>query len=161
MLKRTIIILAILGLARAGLAETAGHPLAMETLSTPASLGLDSNWLQWGSTSVSYSSSWMGGDQSSLGLLTKDLRVPLGRNLDFNARFGLAFSPGAGLGNDQGATRLVLPYAALDWRPSENTRLHIEFSQGTGNGFGYAPYSPLSSWAGDPWAPGLSLEDED
>ncbi len=161
MLKRSLIILAILSLARIGAAETIGHPLAMETLPTPASLNLDSDWLQWGATSVSYSSSWMGGNQFSLGLLTKDLRVPLGSKLNINARFGLAFSPGAGLGNDQGATQLVLPYAALDWRPGENMLLHVEFSQGPGNGFGRSSYGPLGAWNGDPWMRKLAREDED
>ncbi len=159
MLKQTITILAILTLPLAVMAETAKHPLAIETLQAPANLDLGADFLQWGSTNISYSSSWMGGNQYSLGLLTKDLRVPLGANFDFNARFGLAFTPGAGLGADEAATQLVLPYAALDWRPSENTLFHFEFSQGTGNPY---RYTPLGAWAADPLTPRrLAREDED
>ena len=57
------------------------------------------------------------------GLLTRDLRIPLGAQLDFNARFGLAFSPSAQqLGGEEGGPRFVLPYAALDWRPGKGRR---------------------------------------
>lgn len=125
-------------------AESAPHPLAQGaplTLTTSPQLGFGLERLQWGPTTLSYSQSWMGGRSSSLGLLTRDLRVPLGGQLDFSARFGLAFTPsGQQLGGEEGA-RFVLPYAALDWRPGDSFRLRVE----VGQGLGYSPYG-YSPW---------------
>lgn len=131
-IRPTLALLALLGLPTLALAESPVHPLAaLPTPGVSGSLGLDR--LQWGATALSYSQSWSAGRSSSLGLLTKDLRVPLGRTLDFNARFGLAFEPGAqSLGTGEQGARFVLPYAALDWQPSENFQMHLEVGQGTG-----------------------------
>lgn len=150
--KRVLAALMVLALPALGLADTATHPLATRALPGTPTLGLSNDLLQWGSTSLSYSSAWAGGEQFSLGLLTKDLRVPLGQGLDFNARFGVAFTPGTGnaASGDASSTRLVLPYAALDWRPTENTHLHLSFSQG---GYGNYGFSRHGVGYADPWMP--------
>jgi hypothetical protein len=125
------------------------HPLgALPTLGTSgggAALGLDR--FQWGPTTLSYSQSWGGGQSRSLGMLTRDLRVPLGGNLDFNTRFGVAFTPNAGLSGQEQAGQFVLPYAALDWRPTESFLLHVEVGQGLGHSL-YDPFAPLG-WQRD------------
>lgn len=125
------------------------HPLgALSTFGVSdgaATLGLDR--FEWGSTTLSYSQSWGGGQSRSLGMLTRDLRVPLGQNLDFNTRFGVAFTPNAGLSGQEQGGQFVLPYAALDWRPTDSFLLHLEVGQGLGNSL-YDPYSPLG-WRRD------------
>jgi hypothetical protein len=141
--RRFLASLLLLAVAVPALAETPLNPLAQSSplLASPQ-LGLGLDRLQWGPTAVSYSQSWGAGESHSLGLLTRDLRIPLGAQLDFNARFGLAFSPSAQrLDSEQGA-RFVLPFAALDWRPGDNFLLHLEVGQGGGL------YDPLgfSDW---------------
>lgn len=133
--------LLLLALAAPALAETPLGPLALSApIQGSPQLGLGLDRLQWGPTALSYSQSWSAGETSSLGLLTRDLRIPLGGQLDFNARFGLAFTPGASqLAGEQGGARFVLPYAALDWRPGENFILHLEVGQGGGL---YDPLTP-------------------
>ena len=134
--------LLLLALAAPALAETAYNPLAQAApISSSPRLGLGLDRLQWGPSALSYSQSWGSGESHSLGLLTRDLRIPLGTQLDFNARFGLAFSPGdQQLGREDGGARLVLPYAALDWRPGDNFLLRLEVGQGGGL------YDPLAAY---------------
>ncbi len=149
MLNRIIATLLILGLAGAALADSARHPLAQIDLPAAPTLGLDLDRLDWGGTTLSYSMAWSGGRNSSLGLLTKDLRIPLGETLNFNTRFGLAFSPNTGLDGEAAPTQLVLPYAALDWRPSEHIHMHLEYSRG---GTGLWPDTrPLGYWSREPF----------
>ncbi len=140
--RRFIACLLLLALAQPALAETAANPLALVApISSSPQLGLGLDRLQWGPSALSYSQSWGGGESRSLGLLTRDLRIPLGAQLDFNARFGLAFSPGdQQWGREDGGARLVLPYAALDWRPGDNFLLRLEVGQGGGL---YDPLAPF------------------
>ncbi len=155
---RLIATLLLLALPALALADSEIHPLATQTLNSTPTLGLTSDLLQWGNTSISYSSAWAGGEQFSLGMLTKDLRMPLAKGLDFNARFGVAFMAGSGLNGLNGEpsnTQLVLPYAALDWRPSENMHLHLSFSQG---GYGNPRYGYFSGGHAGSW---MSLLDDD
>lgn len=144
----------LLALPLSAAAEVETHPLAALPQLGVQSPGLGLDRLEWGPAALSYSTSWYAGQSQSLGLLTKDLRIPLGGDWDFNARFGMAFSPDGGLGTEPGRTELVLPYAALDWRPSDSFRLHLEVGQGYGTGFG------ASSWdafGGRGWLrPGLA-----
>jgi len=139
-IRRPLALLALLALPALAVADTVAHPFAaLPAPGAPSKLGLDR--LQWGTTALSYSQSWSAGRSSSLGLLTKDLRVPLGRGLDFNARFGLAFAPGSqSLGTGEEGARFVLPFAALDWQPSENLQLRLEVGQGLGLYDPYAAY---------------------
>jgi len=126
-----------------GLAQTdALHPLAAPLGGADAGLSLGLNRLDWGPTTLSYSQSWGGGQSQSLGLLTRDLRIPLGGNLDFSTRFGVAFTPGADLSGQQQAGRFVLPFAALDWQPGESFLLHLEVGQGLGSTV-WDPFAPL------------------
>jgi len=149
---RPLACLLLLALAAPALAETALNPLAQAApMVTSPTLGLGLERLQWGPTAVSYSQSWGAGESRSLGLLTRDLRIPLGAQLDFNARFGLAFTPGAQqLGNEGGGARFVLPFAALDWRPGANFILHLEVGQGGGL---YDPLAPYGWRSGGLLAP--------
>lgn len=165
-IRRTLALLVLLGLPAAVLAETPSHPLAaLPTLGASSSLGLGLDRLQWGATALSYSQSWSAGRSYSLGLLTKDLRVPLGSTLDFNARFGLAFEPGAqSLGTGEQGARFVLPYAALDWQPSDNFQMHLEVGQGAGL---YDPFG-VYGWRRSPFGsplrasvPGTSTSEAD
>jgi hypothetical protein len=139
---RLLACLLLLALAAPVLADTALNPLAQALpITSSPQLGLGLDRLQWGPTAISYSQSWSAGESHSLGLLTRDLRIPLGAQLDFNARFGLAFSPGAQqLSSEEGGPRFVLPYAALDWRPGESFILHLEVGQGGGLYDPFAPY---------------------
>ena len=150
MSRRTLIAFVCLLLPAVASADVEGaanetlHPLgALPTLGAAGgvpTLGFDR--LQWGPTTLSYSQSWGGGQSRSLGMLTRDLRVPLGGNLDFNTRFGVAFTPNAGLSGQEQSGQFVLPYAALDWRPSDSFLFHVEVGQGLGGSL-YDAYSPL------------------
>jgi hypothetical protein len=120
------------------------HPFAIKE--EPIGMDLSFGRLEWGRTTLAYSHSWMGGQSYSQALLLKDLRAPLVQGLDFHARFGLAFSPGAGWEGTGRQPELVLPYAALHWQPSENFQMRLEYSQP--GAAGLYPYGWQDGWGG-------------
>lgn len=107
-------------------AATEVHPFA---ISEPAQ-GLDLSFgrLEWGRTSLSYSQAWSEAGSFSQGLLLKELCAPLTSQLDFRAQFGLAFTPGTGPDGEPRQPELVIPYAALNWEPSDHFQLRLEYS---------------------------------
>ncbi|MCP4548926.1 MAG: hypothetical protein GY835_20930 [bacterium] len=134
---RTYILLSILLLiaATSSLASTLDHPFAQSfnTASPGSGLGL----IEWGRTSISYSSSWMGKHNYSQGLLLKGMQMNLAPGLDFEASFGLSFVPTHSFDNGQGSGEFVLPYAAIHWQPNDKFSVHLEYSHmGRNSGLG-------------------------
>ena len=112
---------------------TATHPFARSE--APSRLGFSLPGIEWGSTTLSYSQAWFGGSSASRGLLTKELFAPLAPGLEFQAQFGLQFTPGLGSADGEAQPNWVLPYAALNWEPSDHFQLRLEYSQ-YGSGWG-------------------------
>jgi hypothetical protein len=105
------------------------HPFAIEQ--TTPDLKSIPDLFQWGPTSVSYSQSWSGNQSFSRGYLLKDMYARLTGTLDFEARVGLSFTPGTRLDGSSNSSELEIPFAAINWRPSDNFSLRVEYSQGS------------------------------
>ena len=148
---RVAVLLALLAFAAPIAASTpAPHPFAKSDGS--AKLGFSLPGIEWGNTTLSYSQAWNGNASASQGLLTKDLFASLAPGLEFRAQFGMQFSPGLGSEDGEAQPRWVLPYAALNWEPSEHLQFRLEFSQfGTGTGY------PTRIYADPFQGPGSSL----
>jgi hypothetical protein len=127
-------------LAPAG-AELPQHPFAAPSQS---SLSLEGpSLLEWGTSTLGYSQTWYGGESRSQGFLLKEFRSVLHPSLEFKARFGMSFQPGAMNGSGDENARFEIPEASLTWRPGGNTVIRLHFQQGS---LGQSlPYSTGSS----------------
>jgi hypothetical protein len=131
---RAALLMALLLCAAPLAAELSQHPFAKNEASSGPGLPLG---LQWGQTTLSYSHAWLGAGSVSQGLLTKSLYAPLGGGLEFQASFGLQFTPMSSFAEGEQQPQWVLPYAALNWQPNDHFQLRLEYSQpGTGWGHG-------------------------
>jgi len=120
-------ICALLVLAPTAGADLSGHPLAAPGSSL--SLAPDPGFLQWGPTTLGYSTAWSGGQNYSQGFLLKQVSAELLPGLNFQAQFGFSYQPGMQVSGDNGA-RLEIPAAMLTWQPSENFVMRLQWQQG-------------------------------
>ena len=140
---RASIAMGLLMVAASAWGQSLEHPFARQEQPVGWRFPLG---LEWGRTTLSYSQTWLGSQSLSQAYLLKDLRAPLASGLTFNARFGLGFSPGGSLNQQQDRQpELVIPYAALSWQPSEHFLLRLEYSH-PGQG-AIAPYGLGGWWA--------------
>lgn len=137
---------ALLAVAPAAAAD-APHPFAKPLDPIGAGPGLSLDRLEWGPTTLAYSTAWSGGESFSQGFLLQELRSVLAPDLTFRARFGLAFTPGAQLAGREGPARFTLPEASLTWRPTRNMIFRLEYQQ---LGAGSPYYRTRPAWD-QPW----------
>jgi hypothetical protein len=112
---------------------TATNTLGTAPAATPFSL-LDFSRIKWShSYSVSFFSG--GGESSSLALANTSMFYEISSKLSLQVDLGILHNPGALWGNAQSGAE-ILPAFRLDYRPSENVRMSINFQRYTG---GYLP----------------------
>ena len=141
-------ILAVMLLAPAAMAELPVHPLASSGGSN--SLLPDGGFLDWGPTTLGYSTAWSGGQSYSQGFMHKQVSADLLPGLSFKAHFGVSYQPGARLNDSGQGSRLEIPEATLTWRPSENFLMRLQWRQGSlGSPYSRDPW--LNPWESGGW----------
>ncbi len=109
-----------------------GNGLGITPANTPFSL-LDMSRIKW---SHSYSISFFsGGNYSgSSGLLNSTMLYEINPNLTFALNLGVAHDPGAVFGNGNNSATF-LPGFMIDFRPSDNFNIRIDYKQLDGRTF--------------------------
>lgn len=123
---------------------TATNSIGLRPVATPFSL-LDISRIKW---SNSYSVSFFSGNgqSGSLGLANTSMFYEFNDALSLQVNIGLLHSPGALWGDNRNNDVSVLPGFSLDYHPSDNFRMSIDFQKIDGRMYPYS-FSPYSRWA--------------
>ncbi|UCD64862.1 MAG: hypothetical protein JSW34_05360 [Candidatus Zixiibacteriota bacterium] len=144
-MKKTLVILLILGLAGSALGQSADEA-KLEEVSRAQSLGIkpavrpfsliDLSRVKWShSYSVSYFSG--GGYSGSMGLYNSSVFYELSSKLSLTLNIGLSHSLGGSLWADENSDAIFLPGFRLDYHPSDKFRMTLGFQRYSGY---YLPY---------------------